>query len=169
MLRWHLHIYKWWKWQKGSREEHFLSLFWTLVSSLYPSSLLNIAGVGVSFKCEHWKHLWAKCWLLAKCNGRASVTVLHCYSVTITVNFTRQAFLGIAVSSYHQILLYLQFPFSSAEFFHASITHTAGLTFPQKNGRLRYIGLMAEAARVECDFDPIWFSFEQLFGNICLL
>ena len=71
MLRWHLHIYKWWKWQKGSREEHFLSLFWTLMSSLYPSSLLNIAGVGVSFKCEHWKHPWAKCWLLAKCNGRA--------------------------------------------------------------------------------------------------
>ena len=55
--------------------------------------------------------------------------------------------------------------------FHAGITHTAGLIFPQKNGRLRevYIGLMAEAARVECDFDPIWFSFEQLFGNICLL
>ena len=41
------------------------------MSSLYPSSLLNITGVGVSFKCEHWQHPWAKCWLLAKCNGRA--------------------------------------------------------------------------------------------------
>ena len=100
-----------------------------------------------------------------------AVTLLHCYTVTITVNFTRQAFLGIAVSSYHQILLYLQFPFSSAKFFHDGATHRAGLTFPQKHGRLRevYIGLMAEAARVECDFDPIWLSFEQLFGNICLL
>ena len=62
---------------------------------------------------------------------------------------------------------------SSAKFLMSSMpaSHTAGLTFPQKNGRLRevYIGLMAEAARVECDFDPIWFSFEQLFGNICLL
>ena len=36
--------------------------------------------------------------------------------MAVTVNFTRQAFLGIAVSSYHQILLYLQFPFPSAKF-----------------------------------------------------
>ena len=36
--------------------------------------------------------------------------------LAVTVNFTRQAFLGIAVSSYHKILLYLQFPFPSAKF-----------------------------------------------------
>ena len=119
---------------------------------------LNINHVGTN--CAAGQFIW--------CSPPPNSRML-----AVTVNFTRQAFLGIAVSSYHQILLYLQFPFPSAipYVFHAGITHTAGLIFPQRNGRLRevYIGLMAEAARVECDFDPIWFSFEQLFGNICLL